>query len=151
VEHIWSVLCKLSLTDQKRNNISLIEVLESVTFTIPSFPDDKSAAIGIPLGAELVSFWERTDPDIPETSAARVLILGPNEEILNDAGFEYVVNLKEVRRMRIMGEYQAFPYVGDGTYRIVVQQQQEEAWVQVASIPLEIALREQQDSSEPAF
>jgi hypothetical protein len=140
VEHIWSVLCRLSIVDLERNNVSLIEIMERLLFRgeVVEIPEDQIA--GLPYPVELVTLWSRSEPNTSEVSRARVLIFSPEGKSLNEAGQEYPVDLTQYQRFRAMGRFDVLPFVGNGFYRFVVQKFDEDndRWIDVASIPLEI-------------
>lgn len=138
MEHIWSVLCRLSIVDQQRNNVSLIDVMEQLSFV--GEVEEEEHPLALPFPIELVTLWSRTDLKTPEVSQARVLILSPKGEFLDPKGAEYDIDLTEYQRFRAMGKFGTLPYVGDGIYRFVVQNfdEKSEQWRDVASIPLEI-------------
>jgi hypothetical protein len=140
VEHIWSVLCRLSIVDQQRNNVSLIEIMERLLFRGEEVEIPEDQVAGLPYPVELVSLWSRSDPDTPEVSRARVLVYSPEGQSLNTEGHEYSVDLTQYQRFRAMGRFDVLPFVGNGFYRFVVQKFDEDShsWVDVASIPLEI-------------
>ena len=150
MEHIWSVLCRLSIVDQKRNNVSLIEVMEQLSFVGETeVESEHTPALTFPV--ELVTLWSRSDLKTPEASRARVLMLSPEGEFLNPEGVEYEVDLTEFQRFRAMGKFEALPYVGDGIYRFVVQSldAEREQWRDVASIPLEIVRENSPEENTP--
>jgi hypothetical protein len=140
VEHIWSVVCRLSIVDQQRNNVSLIEIMERLQFRGEEVEIPEDQVAGLPYPVELVTLWSRSELNTPEVSRARVLVVSPEGKSLNEEGQEYPVDLTQYQRFRAMGRFDVLPFVGNGLYRFVVQKFDEDndSWVNVASIPLEI-------------
>lgn len=142
MDHIWTVACRLSITDIQRNTISLIEIVEAVSFT-GKFENSHDQPVGLPFPIELVSSWSRSQRDTPEVSRARILIYSPEGVALNlEEGHEYSVDLSQYQRIRVMGGFDMLPFAGNGTYTFVVQQFNEsnEQWESVATIPLELVM-----------
>jgi len=146
VEHVWTVLCRFSVVDQQRNNISLIEIIEQLS-AVGKVESDAEIQ-GLPFPVELVSLWTRTDLAIPEEGRARVRILSPEQEVLNqDESHEYPIDLTQFHRFRAMGKFDVLPYVGNGVYYFIVEywNEQDDSWLKVASVPLYITLQSPQD------
>jgi hypothetical protein len=140
MEHIWSVLCRLSVIDTRRNNVSLIEVLERLGFSGLEIEVDEQQTIALPYSVELVSMWTRSDLDVPEVAKMRISIKSPSGDILNPEQQDFAVNLDQHTRARIMVQFPGLPFVGNGVYRFVVQGLDEytEDWREFASVPLEL-------------
>jgi hypothetical protein len=139
VEHIWSVLCRLSIVDQQRNNVSLIEAVDSVSFKGELEVRDQQPVV-FPFPVELVTLWLRSDPDVPETGQARASFISPEGQLLNPGTDEYTVRLEQFQRFRAMVKFEALPFTSNGTYWFKVQKldKENEQWIDVSSVPLEI-------------
>jgi uncharacterized protein VirK/YbjX len=131
MEHIWSVLCLHAIEDKHRNNLSLIETLEQITFHT-----DKVDVEGFQVDLYLVSMWWRSNVGQPEEGRARLLINSPDAEVLSEANFNIV--LTEQSRFKHIIKMHGMPYKGDGIYRFVVQLYNKGRWKSVTTIPLEI-------------
>lgn len=142
MEHVWTVLCRLSVIDDRRKNVSLIEALEKVSFSVTESELEVHPTGAFPFQAELVSYWIRSDLDAPERARVRILVVSPERKTLNPEGFEYRVDLTEDSRFRSMAHFGTLPYTGDGIYRFEVQyfDEDQEQWLSAASIPLEIVM-----------
>jgi hypothetical protein len=142
VDHVWSVLCRLSIIDGQRNNVSLIEVMERLSFK-GDFEIEQNKIYGVPFPVELVTLWSRSDPDIPEASQARVLMISPKGQVLNEEnGHTYSIDLTEYQRFRAIGRFEGLPFVGNGVYKFLIQSfdEEHEQWINETSIPLEIVM-----------
>jgi hypothetical protein len=138
--------------DSRRNNVSLIETLERISFPGPPVELPEEQVAGLPFPVELVSFWTRSNLDVPETGHARIQILSPEGiALIPDEAPKYVVNLEQHQRFRLMAQITVLPFVGNGIYRFVVQYFDEKAdqWQTVASVPLEIVMETSSEESPP--
>jgi hypothetical protein len=137
------VLCRLSIVDRQRNNVSLIEVLEQITFEGKDDPGAGMLGLAFPL--EIVSFWQRSAPDEGELFRVRLLIVSPAGEPLNmdDDQLQYDVDLTQYQRFRMIATIPGLPFVGNGLYRFIVQiyDESSEQWEDVASLPLEVVMK----------
>jgi hypothetical protein len=141
VEHIWSVICRLSITDRERGTVSLIDVTDRIDIEGEVVFDDEPVG-SLPVPVEIISLWRRSNPDQPEYARARVLILSPENEPLNDAGYEYKVDLTQHSKFRSVGRLQTLPFTSSGIYRFAIQLFDEESnqWKDIAAIPLELVV-----------
>lgn len=136
MKHIWSVLCETAILSKYSNNVSLIEIVEEITFSV------EGEVQGLPLKLSLVSCWHRTSLDQPEDAKERIVLLSPNGEELITG--EIAVDLKEHQRSRNFFNLVGIPFAGSGTYDFVVQFQDSTVteWQVAAVIPLEITRKD---------
>jgi len=136
IRHVWSVLCKIAITDKRTNNISLINVIENISY---EFDKDHPIDLPLPLDCELVSLWARKDPKNPVKVRVRDRLLAPDESILAEAFFD--LDLTSSQRARtgrrfssivasVTGQYEFQTCVDSGDGR----------WVEVSRIPLTISV-----------
>ena len=137
MEHVWTVVCQLRIDDKQSNNISLINVLEQVTFISEEGPK------GIPIPINVVTMWRRSQLDQPEQATARLSLIAPNEESLFVQ--EHNLDLTEYQRLRNTGHFDGLPFSGTGTYRFVMELQENGEWHKVASVPVEVIEKTPQD------
>ena len=140
--HVWSVLCTKASTDSESNNISLFDVVESISFgpsNVP--PEGESIAFAIEL--QLVSLWTRSDPEREEAVSVRSLFVHPDETEMGR--LEQEVNLANTLRGRTIAKLTSLIMRGPGIYVFRVQRRDTGAgdWDTVAEIPLEIRFLEQ--------
>lgn len=134
IYHVWSVLCSRSSTDKETNNVSLFDVIEQLNVLAPDpIPD----GAGIPIQSELVTLWSRENPEEPGRTGGRVRLLSPNASVAFAQEFD--INLLEHHRVRTQLRMNGFPLRGFGRYLLVVEQRQgEDAWREVARIPIQL-------------
>jgi hypothetical protein len=139
MRHIWSVLCSSSSIDVRTNIISIFNVLERLEFQGQLKNEEilkTNREIRIPISFEFVTFWSRSNLEIPETALVRLMLLPPNgkERLLG----EYEIDVSVHSRTRQISQIQNFPYSGNGTYEFVLQLQSPDAWETVVMIPFEV-------------
>lgn len=134
IEHIWSVMCQSSIIDQESNNVSLIDILESISF---SLPPERVSAISLPF--EVVTLWRNSDPGKKIIADVEMDIVGPNGKSLQKFvnKIEFTESKKRLRfRLRI----NAIPFVGFGEYscQVNIKESGGSSFETVAVLPLEI-------------
>ena len=117
IEHIWTVPCLSSVTDQETNTISLQNVLEQLNFEyeIPNTIDKKPAQISIPINMELVTLWMKsiTESDITADVATR-FIDPQGQELMQ---FEHTLTIPNThQRMRFRVKIKGLQITTNGTY-----------------------------------
>ena len=142
MEHIWTVLCQLSIRNQGTRNTSLIETLDRITFDIPNienivFPSELNDPVpGFPL--EVVTLWWRSDLSEPEHFRAQLTLTGPDGMSLDKIEpFEYEVSLINYPKL-VSNTRLVLPFKGSGVYRFNIAKEENQTWTQVASIPVEV-------------
>lgn len=149
IMHVWTVLCSRSSIDRETNNVSLFDVLEQITI------EDWAGHPGLVPGQfELVSLWSRYELDRPSRGEARLTLRTPGGG--THAEQMQPIDLREYRRLRNRTRLPAIPIDVPGSYRFVIEcrQMDQEEWVQVAIVPLEVqvaaAAQGPQEGGEPA-
>ncbi|MBI1278596.1 MAG: hypothetical protein GC179_10765 [Anaerolineaceae bacterium] len=135
MEHVWSVLCRLQITDKDRNSISLIETTDQINF----FAEENVNVEGIPAQLVIVSMWWRSHSNEPEMGYQRMLISSPKGEVMVTSS-ELEIDLITSGRARIIINVDGLPFTGDGIYRFIIQYSIANSgnWVDAASVPLMI-------------
>jgi hypothetical protein len=148
IQHIWTVPCRVTITDQDTNNVSMIEVLEELVLAPLAARQDLGRP-RFPAIFDVVTLWAREIPEQPETGLGRVLLLSPQGETLIEQGVE--VDLRQVRRLRSLGRIMGFPMRGAGVYHFRIDSRSNEAaaWQEVGRIPLEVSIEPGPESSGP--
>lgn len=146
ITHIWSVLCSRSIIDRDTNNISLLDVLEQLAIT-PT-PEEGEVA-RIPINCEIVTLWSRTPQDQPVRGYTRLLFLGPSGVQVGE-GTELEIDLSAYPRTRMrtrMNELQ-FREAGTHVFRVQLRDDPTTEWRDVASIPLQIIFRSDEQTRQ---
>lgn len=141
IRHIWTVPCRVTITDQESNNVSLIEVLEEIVIA-PTAARSDSARLRLPLLFDVVTLWARERSGEPEVGIGRMQLLSPQGRILIEQSTE--IDLREKRRLRTFGRIIGFPAEGSGTYhfRVDYRTTEGEEWQLAGIIPLDVMIEE---------
>ena len=133
--HIWTILCSKASIDQQTNNISIFDVIERLT--IAGAPHD--ATIALPIQANLVVLWMRSEYTTPEAAVGRFTLVAPNRTTLGGGQFEINLGDPHIRARNIM-RMNSLPLQGPGVYNFVIELQDPEnnTWSVVATLPLEV-------------
>lgn len=133
MKHIWTVLCQNSIVDQETQNLSLINVLESIRFVMQA-----DVVTAIPFQGTIVTFWVRNEIDKAERGKVRVNIISPDGKVFKGDGIE--IDLTNFVRLRFIYQIRGMHYTENGIYNFVIQSLNEktEKWKTVTSIPLEL-------------
>ena len=146
VRHVWTIGCRKSLIDSDSNILNLMEILEKITVGLQKDVTlNKDIKINIPINFEIVSFWQKLVADKAVKGKAKILMLSPSGKELLDLPIEFDVP-KNKKNMRTILKINTFPFVGAGLYKIIMFEKDENAFVQVAEVPIEIVTHESEKS-----
>lgn len=140
IQHVWSVLCARAVIDSESNNISLFEIVEQL---VAFGPEGEGFA---PVSLELVTMWSRDSLEEAARGRARIRIVGPDGAQIGNA-FEYEVDLTTFVRIRNRFRMAAFPIRGAGKYSLVVEAEQDSAWLRVAQVPVQLVIQSHEAES----
>ncbi len=140
--HIWSVLCERGVLDSYSNQVTIMNVIEQATIK-PDADMVKALAEGkkvmLPVKVQIVSLWERSEPEKPERFQIRVVLTLPDGTEKPSAGTVDcdLVTHKGLRTFTSIGN---LSYGGPGNYHYLVQQRRDEQaeWITAASLPVHI-------------
>lgn len=124
MKNLWLLLCSRAIVDRSTNQITLVDILDSVTLTQPPGSENDleslgaSGGIALPVQFHAVSYWTRSNPQRSESADVRTLIRAPNGKSI--AFLDRTVELEEHVNRRLIVRFSDFPFVGFGVYRIVV-------------------------------
>ncbi len=136
IEHIFSVLCNGVSIDAETNAISLFKVFEQLTvFTEPK------QSVRLSIHFEILSLWTRHSPDVPCRGKTRITFSSPSNVQKQQAEMGIDLSLATNYRSRIISD--GIELTGPGKYQFIIELQQEEdpAWVKVASLPILVTYR----------
>ncbi|MCP3963473.1 MAG: hypothetical protein GY719_37030 [bacterium] len=143
----------MNLIDEESKKVSLIDVIEKVTIRQADLDQEASRAgrtteelvaegFAFPLQMQLVTFWTRSKPDIPETTEVRLRLLSPTGKILSDANVS--LSLEDHRNSRPVLRLPGGLYAGSGIYHFVISKRDKgmKRFVKQAEVPLEIVIED---------
>ncbi|MEA3336482.1 MAG: hypothetical protein U9R25_11265 [Chloroflexota bacterium] len=141
--HVWSVLCRLAITDQDTNTISLISAVEQLN--VQDVP--KSEGI-IKAPFTLVSLFERADASKPSLGMYRITVKKPSSEPLVSEVFP--IDLTDHQRTRLKVEFEGLPAEEEGRFFFLVDLKPEADanWQPVAKIPLTVIFQPQKNEDQ---
>jgi hypothetical protein len=130
IEHIWTIVCRVTCIDRFSNNVSLIEVVEQLRAT----PVDDTEE-HVPAQLDIVTLWSRSNDNVPTRGAARTRLVAPGgEELLN---VEYEVDLTNHPRARNRGRIVGFPVTASGKYEFRTERRLEDGgWETLGTYPV---------------
>lgn len=143
IEHIWTVVCSMSVVDRETNNLSLFNIVEQLNILARPQPEMMPQ-----LSLDIVTLWVRADDTTPARGHSRLTLLSPTGEELGQGEGEIDLSKHERLRMR-----RRFPLGLDlkisGRYhfRVELQLEDEETWQTVAIIPLKVVVEIPADKS----
>lgn len=140
IKHIWSIICKESITNQDDNLISLIGVLEKLNSVITPIKGKykKGDKLAIPFNFELINFWTK-DEGKELNLNIKVEIVDPNSKVIatstNSSPFPTKIN-----RLRTRMKIQGLPVTENGRYnfRVSYSVGEKTKFVVVAELPLDV-------------
>lgn len=123
MKNLWSVVCYKGVIDKETNQISLIDVMDTITLA-PEHKERlenelvKHEIVLLPVKMQLVGLWERTNRDQPEVGEVRGRLIAPNGKVV--AEHLMPINLVDHVAWRFIIKFPAFPYTGLGVYPLVI-------------------------------
>jgi hypothetical protein len=134
IDHVWTVVCSHSVTDRDTNNVSIFNVIEQIS--IIGEPKPQGVA---PVRFEIVTLWARSDDDKPARGRSRITFMSPSQK-KSMLGEERDVDLSKYERLRARRFVQGLPVKEPGRHviRVELQNEGENRWHKVASVPLKI-------------
>ena len=146
----WAILCQQGIVDRFTNNLSIIGVVNEVTFDkvredgAGASSDEAEAEYGMALGCQLVTLWARSDPDQAEKFWQRVTITTPDGREHAAPGDRLLGDLVDHKRTRLLTGIRTIPYGGTGiyTFNVLYAENEADEGEIVSRAPVEIKVRE---------
>lgn len=140
IKHIWSIICKESITNQDDNLISIIGVLEELNSKITplNVKYKKGDNLAIPFNFELVNYWiKEIEKEIKLN--VKVELIDPNSKKLTQAIYSSIFPAKN-KRFRTRLKIQGIPVTENGRYifRVSFSEGDESKYYTVSDLPLDI-------------
>ena len=145
MRHIWSVICRSLLEDKISGKSSLIDITERISFKGDP-PDERPITLPFPVPLHVVSSWRRESEECTNKYPCRLRIVSPSGEVLRTMDFE--VNLEDFVGMHTFGRIDDLPFTVSGIYEFELAYCNDEDWVHVAQVPLEV-IHEQPEPEQP--
>jgi len=136
INHIWSILCQSSSIDQDNNNLSIFDVLNSLTIYA-----EEGNEITIPIKYELVSLWERIEDEKPAQGKVKLLFVDPNGT--KKTVFERALEWDRTQFYRTRVNMQGLSLIQSGRHAFEVEFKYEGKyrWGRICELPLLIKFK----------
>jgi hypothetical protein len=115
----WVILCERAIIEETTRAVSMMSLVEDVTFPPPPDFAKQEKPLFIPYRFYVVQQWTRSKPKIGERVSGQVTMYGPKAQKFGESKF--LVDLTGTPRARIILQTFGFPLHGDGVYTCVVQ------------------------------
>lgn len=140
IKHIWSIICKESITNQDDNLISLIGLLEELNSVITPLNGKykKGDKLAIPFNFELINFWIK-DQEKGIKLNIKIEIIDPTSKIIATSTNSSIFPAKN-KRLRTRMKIQGLPVTENGRYNFRVSYSEGEGSksVIVSELPLDV-------------
>ena len=135
INHVWSVLCRLSSIDRETNAVSLFSAVEGLVTAGEPTPERPAL-----LEAELLSLWYRESANAPTSGKMRVSYTDPNGHVSTAIELDISLTKSNFHRTRL--NIQGLPIVSSGVYKFIVEYQVEtsDVWEPAATLPVHVAV-----------
>lgn len=139
--HVFSILCRRSITDQGSNLLSVIDVLDGIAVAPRELEQvtQSDAKPALALDASFVSQFTRSDLDRGEDFSVRVLLTGPGGKKLGSTSAQ--IDLHKFQNFRMASKFSVLPFIGAGRYEFKVQLQEGKRWRTVSAVPLAVTVQ----------
>ena len=136
---IWSIIAESSAVDRETNRVSLFNILEEAhLLDPPDRSDDPDIVPAVPAKYVVVTLFGRTTADEAETRQARLVVAMPDGKVVESDPL-INVDLETARRHRSVVNLTAIPLGGQGEYRFLIQEPDENGgWRSMFEVPLHI-------------
>lgn len=141
-KHQWSVICNKALVDRFTNNLSIVDVVEEVNFTIQRTSKAEEATLPVvSVDFTVVSLWHRSEFATAEEGKARIRLLSPSgKPLAQDSELAIELTGDKLRTRNILN-CRGVPLRESGEHRVQVQQLQKNGrWKTETVIPIPVRL-----------
>ncbi len=137
IKHIWTIICRMSVTDEDTHNISLIEALHQIRMQGTPTPSEEEPIL-FAVEYEVITLWSRIDESTPIRGKGLIEVVSPAGTVLGE--FPYDIDLTNSLDVRIRMKHNLLPITASGTYsfRISLSDENRNQWKEVSSVPLKV-------------
>ncbi|MDP3726023.1 MAG: hypothetical protein Q8R36_02380 [bacterium] len=146
IRHIWTVLCKNTLTDKDSNNLSINNVVEQINISkkqnIPTTTKERLENLRIPIQLELITLWSREDSEGRGVDA-RMQLLDPQGKVLINQQYQLAFE-KLKKRLRFRMRMDGIIISISGEYLFVISTKEDGAknYKDRIQIPVDVKITE---------
>lgn len=132
VQHIWTLLCQRAIIDKKSNNLSLVDVVETVKVPLKNFENGKIFKILFP--CQIVSFWSKDEAIMSISTQIRLVFYAPGDKKISQMIFPVHI-ASEMKFARSIINLNFLPITVSGEYILEIQQQKNRKYEVQARVP----------------
>jgi hypothetical protein len=136
----FAVLCVRAIVDRETNLLSIIDIVEETTFTVPAEAIKAASPIFLLQNPMvLVLDFSRSQANAPETARMRVKTLDPTGNEIGQS--EIVLDMQTVTRSRGFVRLAGMPVSSEGIFKYDVQVLgPDESWLPVTEVLLPVKI-----------
>ena len=139
MKHIWTVICRNVLEDKNTGNLSLVDILERITFSA-DLPEERPYTMPIQRPLYIVSNWLNQEEASTADFYTRIRFVSPDgAELVNE---KVKLRFENSPKLRVSGQVGSLPYTTNGLYEFEIALESNGYWDVVAQIPIEIILEQ---------
>jgi hypothetical protein len=144
----WIILCERAMIEAQTNIVSITGIVENVVIGVPPsdmIPSD-GKLLAVPFKFYIVAQWTRSKLAVAEAAPGRFLFKGPDKK--QHGHMDFIVDLTNTPRARVISLSMGFPMAGAGDYTCVVQMKRGKAWHTAGSASFTVIFAAQNGGSE---
>lgn len=141
MEHLWTIACQQAIINNETKTISLIDVLESITFK-PAAGLINGKTL-FPFKFEIVSYWIREN-DSEKAVEYLLEAIDPDGRKIIEKNYKMDFPVPGKNKMRSIIKSNAFIFTTEGQYLFQIKMKKDGGHKTVAKIPVEIKLKKSQ-------
>jgi len=141
MKHLWSIICGRAIINNETKTISLIDVLEELTFYNMTESSEGKTKVAFPCDFEVVSYWVRDDANREKYVDFSLEIIDPNNEKIGESNNKMSFPQDSQKRMRTIIKSRAFVFTVDGIYLFKIKMNEGSTYRTVAEFPIDVRLR----------
>ncbi len=139
MKHIWTVLCEKSSIDFESNSLSMFNCIEEIQLVVDKNKISFKDKLVIPVNLQIVSYWSVQDFSKNNTLEIKGELVDPEEVVINS--YENLFPVKKgIKRFRNRTNVAGIPITKSGRYYFNILQKQNNKYIPVAEIPLDVDL-----------
>lgn len=143
IDHVWTVVCAMSVVDRETNNISLFNIVEQLTLLTQP---EQEITPQLPL--DIVTLWARADDAVPARGFSRLTFRSPAGDPIHQE--EGRVDLSDHERLRMRRRLLLrlnLRESGRYCFCVEVRLENETEWRTVATVPLKVVVEPASDQT----
>ncbi len=133
------MLCEGSSIDQKKNNLTLFNIIEQLNINIGQKLDGEE--IIVPVNMEIVTLWSVENTEKSSNADIEIELIDPRKKVLSTMKYKLEIPEK-IRRGRSIGSIRNLKVTesGDYIFRIKIRSTRQMSFIEAGEVSLEIYL-----------